>query len=182
MYKQPEIRSTYKGNNLGRTIYDYIIEKNPFIVFEIGAYLGHSAVCIAQALKDLTGKDQRDRLLYCFDLWNPKKYKQSEREIFQENIVKYEVDDIIIPIQLSLDGALSFVNIKPNVVHIDISNTGDIIRKVYDRKICPNVIFEGGTTERDNIPWMKKEEKIVGSCPYRVLNDNFPGLSEIIYE
>ena len=72
--------------------------------------------------------------------------------------------------------------IEFDLLHLDISNDGDIISKMYDKYPNSKVIFEGGSIERDNIDWMVRYKKtkitlIQTSCKYKIINDAFPSLS-----
>jgi hypothetical protein len=70
-----------------------------------------------------------------------------------------------------------------DLIHLDISNTGDTILKTYN--LLPKgsiVMFEGGSIERDNIEWMKKYNatpinSIKNTIDYQVIDSNFPSLS-----
>ena len=78
-----------------------------------------------------------------------------------------------------------------DVLHLDISNTGDIILKTYNKlkkyiEGGSSIIFEGGSVERDNIEWMVKYNStpinsVKNIVNYELLNENFPSLSVIEY-
>ena len=55
MYIRPNIKSSYKKNNIGDSIHDIIMELAPHNVVEFGVLYGYSTVIIAHALKDLGG-------------------------------------------------------------------------------------------------------------------------------
>jgi hypothetical protein len=64
-------------------------------------------------------------------------------------------------------------------MHIDISNTGDTVRKIlelWDSKISTSamVCFEGGSEERDQIEWMVK----YGMPPIKAEIENNPIIKE----
>jgi tRNA A58 N-methylase Trm61 len=72
-----------------------------------------------------------------------------------------------------------------DIVHIDISNNGMLIRQVYKalRGRSGEVLFEGGTEERDQVEWMAKfdKEPIVGcGAEFEVIDARFPALSRMI--
>ena len=57
-----------------------------------------------------------------------------------------------------------FQNNSIDLLHIDIANNGDVILFTIDNyldKISKNgiIIFEGGSTQRDNVEWMTKYNK-----------------------
>ena len=53
MYTEPDVKSSYTENNIGKTIYDIVYNKKPNRVLEFGALNGYSTVCIGQALRDV---------------------------------------------------------------------------------------------------------------------------------
>jgi cephalosporin hydroxylase len=181
MYKQPNVDSSYKNNDIGRTIYTVVMALKPSLVIEVGTLYGYSAICIGQALRDLGG----DRKLICFDLWDDYKYKHTTMGNTYKNIINCGLDDYIVLKKGSINEAISYfmkyTSIENNVLfHIDISNNGDIIRMIKNSVgKYSNVIFEGGTAERDRVAWMDKYGKppILGSCEYKVIDERFPGLS-----
>jgi len=75
-----------------------------------------------------------------------------------------------------------------DLMHLDVSNTGDIIELVYktvaEWKNTGPILFEGGTEERDKVDWMIKYDKtpifpLKDEIGYEILDDRFPGLSII---
>ena len=74
-----------------------------------------------------------------------------------------------------------------DMMHFDISNNGETVALMYEA-VKPYlysgsvVYFEGGSKERDNLPWMDKHGlKKIGESgvPYEVVNEKFPSLSVI---
>jgi len=177
IYVNPNIESSYKENDLGKTLYNIVIQLQPNKVIEFGCLYGYSTVSIALALKHL-GKGK----LICYDLWEDYQYKHSTLEQTKENVIKYEVEDFVEFYKMNFNEWIK----QPetfDLLHLDISNTGDTISKVYD--ILPKnsqVIFEGGSIERDNVEWMKKYNStpinsIKSKVDYKVINNNFPSIS-----
>lgn len=185
-YVNPIVESSYYQNDLGKTIYDFILNKKPNTVVEFGCLYGYSTIAIASALRDLgNGK------LICFYLWDDYKYKHSTMEETISNIKKHNLDDYVLFEKRDfndwLDSPTEF-----DVLHLDISNTGDIILKTYNKlkKQIENgssILFEGGSVERDNIEWMLKYNatpinSIKELVKYKLLNENFPSMSVIEHE
>lgn len=178
MYKQPNVKSSYnKGYDLGKVIYDYTMKVKPAIVAEIGTYRGYSSICIAQALRDLGG----ERKLYCYDLWQKSPHAHCHVDEFKANIKLHGVEIFVSSSIKSFEQIIENLN-GIDMLHIDISNDGDIIKKVYDLRICDNILFEGGSKERDEISWMNGHRPIIGSCSYTILDNHFPSISVINYE
>ena len=74
-----------------------------------------------------------------------------------------------------------------NLLHLDISNTGDIIDELELKTRMKRikgaiVIFEGGSEERDNVEWMiKYNKKPINhtKARFEVINPKFPSLSRL---
>ena len=181
-YINPIVESSYYENDLGKTIYDFILNKKPNTVIEFGCLYGYSTIAIASALRDIgSGK------LICFDLWDNYKYKHSTMLETISNVKYYQLDNYVSfqkkDFNEWLEDPCQF-----DVMHLDISNTGDIILKTYNKlkKYMDggsSIIFEGGSFERDNIEWMIKYNatpinSVKNIVNYKLLNENFPSLLE----
>lgn len=182
-YQNPNIESSYKDNDLGKTIYDTIISLKPNVVIEFGCLYGYSTVSIATALKDLgNGK------LICYDLWEDYKYKHSTLSQTKENIERYGLSEYVEFVKKDYNEWLRNPD-QFDLLHLDISNTGDTILETYNvlqEHILKGsvILFEGGTEERDNVEWMiKYNAKPITSVKsivnYKVVNESFPSLSII---
>jgi len=183
MYQNPDIESSYKENDLGKTIYDFIVEKKPKIVLEFGCLYGYSTVAIAMALKhNGFGK------LYTHDLFEDYEFKHSTLEKTKSNIIKYNVADYVEFIKMDFNEWLKNPT-EFDVLHLDISNTGDTLLKTEfflrnQIQAGSQIIFEGGSAERDSIEWMKKYNMVPISnvrnlVNYKILNEALPSLSLI---
>lgn len=177
MINNLDISSSYKENNLGHILYDTVIKYQPYKIIEFGCLYGYSTICMALALKNI-GKGK----IYCYDIWEDYQYKHSTFHQTKNNVIKYKVEDYVEFKKINfydwLTNPESF-----DLMHLDISNTGDIIEKLYDvLSPCERVIFEGGSIERDNVEWMKKYNatsinSIKQKVKYQVINNNFPSIS-----
>lgn len=175
MYREPKhIVSSYTSNNIGKTIYNVIKKIKPKKVIEFGALYGYSAICIGQALRD-NGFGS----LITYDIFEEYKYNNSDRDILLHNLDFYNLKDIVNVkygnFYTFLKGGFDF-----DIAHIDVSNTGEILKsvcEVYSNKI---ILFEGGSKERDNCTWMKKfNKKPINDINnlYQILNPQFPSIS-----
>lgn len=182
-YTNPDIESSYRENNLGKTIYETILELKPNTVIEFGCLYGYSTVAIATALKDL-GRGK----LICYDLWDEYQYKHTTLSHTQQNIEKYGLTKYVEFIKKDYNEWLDSPE-RFDLLHLDISNTGDTILKTYESlKHFVNsgsvILFEGGTEERDNVEWMIKYgarpiNSVKDVVNYKILNPAFPSLSII---
>lgn len=183
MYQNPDIESSYRENDLGKTIYDLVLELKPKVVIEFGCLYGYSTIAIGMALKQLgEGK------LKVYDLFEKYQYKHSTLEEVKSNIEKYGVSDYIELHEMDYNQWLNNPE-EFDLLHLDISNTGDIILNTY-QSLYPQIqngstiIFEGGSLERDNIEWMKKYSatpinSVKRFTNYKVINSDFPSLSRM---
>jgi predicted O-methyltransferase YrrM len=182
-YINPQIESSYQINNIGKTIYNYVLEYKPNLVVEFGCLYGYSTVAIGLALKELgQGK------LKCYDLWENYKYKHSTIQQTIENVKQYGIEDYVEFIQMDYYEWLNNPE-QFDMMHLDISNTGDTILKTYEVLLNQInngsiILFEGGSKERDNVEWMIKYNAIpINSIKeqtnYQLLDSNFPSLSVI---
>jgi len=177
MYKEPNVYSSYRENNIGQSLYDIVIKLKPKKIIEIGVLEGYSTICMAQALKDL-GEGGK---VHAYDLFDEYEYRNCSMTEVSDNVNKYGVQDYV---QLKYESFDKWLNSSEDfdLLHLDISNDGDIILKMYDKYPKHKVIFEGGTVERDNVDWMIKYKKTKITitqtrCKYKIINKAFPSLS-----
>ena len=180
-YSNPDIESSYRQNNLGKYLYDAVLKNKPKKIIEFGSLYGYSTVAMAMALHELgEGK------IIVYDLFDNYEFKHSTKENTQQNIDNYGLTKFVELKKLDFN---EWIN-KPesfDMMHLDISNNGDTIRKVYNAvkdqiKNGSKVYFEGGSIERDNIEWMIKYRfrKINDSgINYEIVNNDFPSISLI---
>ena len=198
MYVEPKIKSSYYVNNkgsklgepyfkpnIGKTIYDYVIETKPKVIVEFGVLFGFSTVCMSQALRDLNNGGK----IYAFDLWEKSKYNHGQTiELVNDILKEYELQDFV---KLDYGGSAdSLSDIKDvDLIHIDINNDGDrLMNFITDiknkHKVNCDILFEGGIIERDNCWWMNEFKKtpinhLRNNFDYVILNKNYPGISKI---
>lgn len=177
MYQEPcHICSSYVSNNIGETIYNTVINLKPKIIIDFGLLYGYSTVCLAQAVRD-NGFGH----VIGYDLFESYKYKNSIKPIVEYNLDYYSLSNYVTLIKKDFQKWLEEEE-EFDLLHLDISNTGDIIHKIYKKYPNSPVIFEGGTEERDNIDWMVKYksspiQSIQPITNYHILNPLFPGIS-----
>jgi len=174
-----KIYSSYAENNLGDDIKNIIIKLKPKRVIEFGVLNGYSTIRIAQGLREngeghITG----------YDLWEKYPYRHSTIEQARANIRDYVDDEWFTLEQLDFHDWIKDPT-EFDLMHLDISNDGDIIEAAYDAS-PPGayILFEGGSEERDNIEWMKKYNKrkiqdIKPRVDYLMVNAMFPSISVV---
>lgn len=181
-YTNPDIHSSYKQNDLGKTFYDLVLEKKPKKIVEWGVLFGYSTVAMAMALDEL-GEGH----ITAYDLFDAYPYNHSTMKETQANIDRYRVTKYVTLVQGDFNEWIT--HMEPfDLLHVDVSNHGETITKLYEAvkdRVAEGatVIFEGGATgEREQIPWMVKYgfPTIASSgVPYKVINEQFPSISII---
>ena len=176
-----EIESSYKEHNIGQTLYDYVRKHKPQKIVEFGCLYGYSTVAMALALKS-NGFGTID----CYDLWNDYQYKHTSQSTTMKNLKQYGVDKYVQLVRGDYYQWLQDPS-KFDLLHLDISNDGDVIADTYNSLIKHTkgggvVLFEGGSIERDQVEWMQKYNKtpiqsVKKHTGYSILNANFPSLS-----
>lgn len=179
MYIEPEIESSYKFNNLGKTIYDYIVYLKPEKVIDFGVLDGYSTICIAQALKE-NGKGK----VYAYDLFDDYQHKHAQKTKLENNISMYGLRDWV---EIEKKNFFDWLKTDEdfNILHLDISNTGDIIDMLWSKfgESDKTILFEGGSEERDRAGWMvvfNKKPINKSKAKFEVINNRFPSISRFI--
>lgn len=179
MYNEPNVESSYQKNDLGKNIYDIVLELNPKVVVEFGILHGYSTLSIAQALRDL---DNGGKII-AYDLFENYKYKHGTMEEVTKLLTEHNLQDCV---ELKYGNLYEWINTPDefDLLHIDIANDGDILKLVSDRLPNKNILFEGGSKERDDEWWMKKYNRtpmypFIDELNYEILNNDWPSISLI---
>lgn len=175
MYIEPRVKSSYREYKLGEILYAVVRDLKPKVIVEFGLLEGYSTIAMGRALKaNGFGK------IKAYDLFEKYPYKHAVKKKLMSTLGLYGVRDIV---DVENKDFFDWIR-RPepcDLVHIDISNNGDIIRLACEELSCA-ILFEGGTEERDNIEWMKKYNKtpifpMKDELGYDILSSHFPGLS-----
>lgn len=167
-YQQSEITSSYSVNDLGKTLYDYVLENTPKKIIDFGIFRGYSSIAMAMALDEI-GEGE----IHCYDV------NANYLKIVEENFKKFGL------LKYAKFSVMDFDKYKPekfDLFHLDINNTGKIINNAYHKLINygGDVIFEGGSEERDSVMWMIEQDQLPinkSQVYYVMLNEKFPSLS-----
>ena len=181
-YNNPNIESSYRENDLGKVLYDYILQTQPKIIIEFGTLYGYSAACMAMALDELNNGGK----IICYDLWEKYPYKHSIIEKTKQNLEKYNVSQYVEFRELNFK---EWIPEDFDLLHVDISNDGNTILELGVKclsqiKQGKHVLFEGGSVERDNVEWMIKYNKqpinsIKSVINYTIVDEKFPSISKL---
>lgn len=177
MFINPQIQSSYRDNAIGKTLYDYVIYEKPEVVIDFGVLDGYSTVCLAMACKENNkGK------VKVYDLFDEYEHNHARLKTLVNNLKDYGVIDWV---EIEEKNFFDWIkNPEPfNLLHLDISNTGDIIDMVWDNlQGKGTVLFEGGSEQRDNVGWMKvynKKPIRQSKAQFDVVNPLFPSMSKL---
>lgn len=161
---------------MGKVLYDAVIKTGAKKIIDFGILNGYSTVCMAMAAKETGGK------VYAYDLFDDYEFNGPNTSILQENFSRYNVAHLI---KLKKVNFYEWINDIEDfdILHLDISNDGDIISKLYDATKNKNgeVFFEGGSKERDACNWMLKYNKKQISTMshfYTIVDSKFPSISK----
>lgn len=177
-YKLIDIQSSYKENDLGQTLYNEVIKHKPNKIIDFGILYGYSTVAFAQACKDLN-----KGIVYAYDIFSDYKYNHSVKQIVETNIHNYNVEAYVKIKHIDFYEWLK-TDEDFDMLHLDISNDGDIINTIYNRFKDTNkiIIFEGGTRARDDVPWMVEHKKTPirnHLAKYNIIDTRFPSISRL---
>ena len=177
MYIEPDVKSSYNENNIGKTIYDIVYKRKPYRVLEFGVLNGYSTICIGQALRDIGYGT-----LVSYDLFEDYSYNHSNYNDVINTIREYGLNEIID----LRKGDFNLIDIKEDfdMIHLDVSNDGDIVLDIFNKFPNSDILFEGGTLDRDNVEWMSKYNKkkiypLKDKIGYEIIDERFPGISLI---
>ncbi|MHB1316305.1 MAG: O-methyltransferase [Minisyncoccota bacterium] len=162
-YQNPNIESSYQKNDLGKTLYDFVLEHKPKKIIEFGALYGYSTVAMAMALDEI-GEGE----IIVYDLfedysWTHSAHKHTDTALAFRKGWKYYVDmikkdyrewfrkkhDITqkeVENHIAQYGLSKYVTIKKgdfmdwikkpedfDLLHVDISNNGDVIKLLSEK-------------------------------------------------
>ncbi len=158
--------SSYEKNNFGEIIEGIITTRRPSGTFvELGVLDGYSTLHIAKAIKRNHDMPIVNAHLDAYDLFEDYPYKHGNLADVQKRLDENGLMEFVTLIK---GDAFTVHDKYPDntvyFLHVDLSNTGEIVRKImdnWDRKIVVGgiILFEGGSVERDRIDWMVKYNK-----------------------
>lgn len=151
------MRSSYIQNNYADIFKAIIDGFKPVTAVELGILDGYSTMAIGLGLQ----KNGRGTL-HSYDLFDDYQYKHGNEKQVRDLLFEYGLENVVTVIKqdawkvadLFNDGTVDFL-------HVDISNTGETVRRImaqWDQKMVTGgiICFEGGTAERDYVDWMSK--------------------------
>jgi predicted O-methyltransferase YrrM len=165
-YKSLEkIRSSYKVNNIGRTLEVMTLSKKPQLIVECGVLDGYSLYHFAKATKANSESLYFDGHVFAFDLFDDYEYNHGNFVDVHNLLVMEDLENYVTLLQGDAYKVHDqFEDDEIDLLHVDISNDGDTFLemfKLWSPKIrkCGRIVFEGGSIERDKVEWMTKYNK-----------------------
>lgn len=191
------MRSSYLQNSYAEVFETLTKIFRPVAAIELGILDGYSACAIANALRKNKEEFGLIGHLDAYDIFEEYEFNHGNIEDVRNELLERDLQDYVTLIQQ--DAFKSHMNYKDNSVHflhVDLSNTGEILRKIieqWDKKIVKYgvILFEGGSEERDNVEWMLKygkesikheleTNKIINSSYIYTIFNKFPSLTMLI--
>ena len=165
-YKPLEtIRSSYKENNIGRTLEIMTLGNKPSLIVECGILDGYSLYHFAKATKLNSEAEYFEGHVVAYDLFDDYEYKHGNA-VDVLNMLKAEgvADHVTILQGDAYEVHKQHEEHSIDLLHIDISNDGNTFLKMFELWNCKirrfgRIVFEGGSADRDNVDWMKKYKK-----------------------
>lgn len=177
MYINPDVESSYKYNNIGKSLYDQVLWEKPDVIIDFGVLEGYSTIALAYGCKE-NGKGR----VKVYDLFEDYEFNHSKFDRLIRNLKEHGVMDYV---DIEKRNFFDWIK-KPeefDMLHLDISNTGDIIDLLDGLQEKGTVLFEGGSEQRDKAGWMMKfNKKPINQTKmkFEVINPKFPSLSKLI--
>ncbi len=156
------MHSSYTQHNYADVFKAIVSAFQPIKCVEIGTLEGYSAIAIGQGLKENFEKHGAEGHLDAHDLFEEYRYRNAAMATAQKNIDEAGVGRFVTLHQQHADSvSKDYQDGSVNLLHIDISNCGDTVRRMmeaWDPKMIHGgiILFEGGTDERDQVEWMVK--------------------------
>jgi len=153
------MRTSYEQNNYGEVLFNTVQTFLPLCAVELGVLDGYSTFHIARGLKGSPGH------LDAYDLFDEYAYKHGNQAEVQKYLQSCKVEDYVTLKQGdAFEVHDNYQNGSVGFLHIDISNTGEIMNRLIDLwhpkiDVGGLICIEGGTVERDNVEWMREYHK-----------------------
>ncbi len=156
------MRSSYIENNYGLVLKSYVLNWRPSTLVELGILDGYSTLAIAEGIKEQNFLYGMNVKLFAYDLFEDYLYKHGNKEEVEERLKVAGLQDLVeIRKGDAYQVHADFVDNSIEFLHVDISNTGDVLRRILELwtpKMIQRglILFEGGSEERDHNDWMKQ--------------------------
>lgn len=168
------LESSYAARGYGAIFYALIRALSAVRAVEIGIFQGFSLLSAAAALRD-NGAGR----IAGYDLFDAYPYRHADREQVTRQTRASGLDQWVA-IHAGDAGDVHHHWDAVDYLHVDISNDGDTYRRVFaqwSHKVRQVILLEGGSSERDNVAWMRRYEKPPIAAAVADLERSYPGWS-----
>jgi len=178
--------SSYEQNNFGEVITAHITSFKPVNCVELGVLDGYSTLSIARGLLE-----NGHGYLNAYDLFEDYPFKHGMKTEVEKKIKDLGIPRGSVAVYIhkldAYEAHNQYANNTVHFLHVDISNTGETVRRImesWDPKMVQGgiILFEGGTEERDQVDWMIRYNKnpiINEKYVYGTYLD-FPGITVLL--
>ena len=177
------------------SLYALILQFKPKNIIEYGTEYGGTAMVMALALKQLQDEENHKGKIYTYDTFEVQSKGEigsvPQLELAKQNLSNPQIKDFI---EVDRGDFWEFCDRDKkdfDLLYFDIDNDGDKVLEMYNGckdniKKGSIVLFEGGSTVRDNVPWMidlnkTKMTDVQDKVNYKVLTPNQKYSFSIIY-
>ena len=156
-------RSSYIRNGFGRLFssltYNYEFQN----ILELGVLDGYSLFSMANGQNN-NQSTQKSVSIIGVDLFEEYEFKSGKKTSVQNLIDEFLFQELITLIQSDVfsDKPIEDILRKSNLIHVDLGNDRikvENIMSIIEKKKDFIIIFEGGSTSRDQVEWMIKYNK-----------------------
>jgi predicted O-methyltransferase YrrM len=177
------------------SLYALILQFKPKNIIEYGTEYGGTAMVMALALKQLQDEENHKGKIYTYDTFEVQSKGEigsvPQLELAKQNLSNSLVKDFVEVDRGDFWEFCDRKNKEFDLLYFDIDNDGDKVLEMYNG--CKDniekgsiVLFEGGSTVRDNVPWMidlnkTKMNGIKDKVNYKVLTPDQKYSFSIIY-
>ena len=156
-------RSSYIRNGFGRLFssltYNYEFQN----ILELGVLDGYSLFSMANGQNN-NQSTQKSVSIIGVDLFDEYEFKSSKQAFVQNLIDEFLFQELITLIQGDVfsDKSIEDILRKSNLIHVDLGNDRikvENIMSIIEKKKDFIIIFEGGSSSRDQVEWMIKYNK-----------------------
>ncbi len=160
------MKSSYIQNNYAEVFESIITAWRPRLCVELGVLDGYSTIAIGKALVKLGNAPfNTPSHLTAYDLFEDYPYNHGVLQEVEKRILENGLSEVVtLRKGDAYEAHLNYEDNSVSLLHVDLSNTGEVVRKIislWNSKIVVGgiILIEGGTVERDKVEYMVKYAK-----------------------
>jgi len=159
------MRSSYIENDYASIFSTTVVANRCTKIVEVGILDGYSLIALAGGVRSMHMAYGVSGHIDAYDLFDEYNFKHGNIEEVRNKLEKDCLSEYVSVFQGDAYQVHDkYKNWEINLLHVDISNTGETIRRIMELwhskiEFGGFILFEGGSVERDNIKWMLKYKK-----------------------